>query len=92
VNVYLHRFSLHKIEVELGTEIKPIPKVINKELYVAEFQLEGHEYGEEEEEREARNQSGVNGVAEDRQAVVAVASAKPPAVGAAAGTAGARRL
>jgi len=32
------RFALHKIEQELGTEIKPIPKVIDKELYVAEFQ------------------------------------------------------
>lgn len=35
---YEDRFSLHKIEQELATEIKPIPKVINKELYVAEFQ------------------------------------------------------
>ena len=32
------RFALHKIEQELGTEIKPIPKMIDKELYVAEFQ------------------------------------------------------
>jgi len=32
------RFALHKIEQELGTEIKPIPKVIDKELYVAEYQ------------------------------------------------------
>ncbi len=31
------RFSLHKIEQELGTEIKPIPKVIDKALYVAEY-------------------------------------------------------
>jgi ATP-dependent RNA helicase DDX6/DHH1 len=35
---YEDRFSLHKIEQELATEIKPIPKVIDKELYVAEFQ------------------------------------------------------
>lgn len=35
---YDDRFALHKIEQELGTEIKPIPKVIDKELYVAEFQ------------------------------------------------------
>jgi len=34
---YEERFSLHKIEQELGTEIKPIPKVIDKALYVAEF-------------------------------------------------------
>jgi len=32
---YEDRFSLHKIEQELGTEIKPIPKVIDKELYVS---------------------------------------------------------
>lgn len=31
------RFSLHQIEQQLGTEIKPIPKVIDKALYVAEF-------------------------------------------------------
>lgn len=37
---YEDRFSLHKIEHELATEIKPIPKVINKELYVAEYQIE----------------------------------------------------
>ena len=29
---------MHRIEQELGTEIKPIPKVIDKALYVAEFQ------------------------------------------------------
>lgn len=34
------RFSLHKIEQELATEIKPIPKVIDKQLYVAEFQTQ----------------------------------------------------
>jgi len=37
---YDDRFALHKIEAELGTEIKPIPKVIDKSLYVAEFQQE----------------------------------------------------
>jgi hypothetical protein len=35
------RFALHKIEQELGTEIKPIPKVIDPHLYVAEYQQEG---------------------------------------------------
>jgi ATP-dependent RNA helicase DDX6/DHH1 len=34
---YEDRFSLHRIETELGTEIKPIPKVIDKALYVAEY-------------------------------------------------------
>ncbi|XP_013782813.1 putative ATP-dependent RNA helicase me31b [Limulus polyphemus] len=35
---YSDRFSLHRIEQELGTEIKPIPKVIDRSLYVAELQ------------------------------------------------------
>jgi ATP-dependent RNA helicase DDX6/DHH1 len=38
---YDDRFALHKIESELGTEIKPIPKVIDPHLYVAEYQSEG---------------------------------------------------
>lgn len=32
---YDDRFALHRIEKELGTEIKPIPKVIDPALYVA---------------------------------------------------------
>lgn len=41
------RFSLHKIEQELGTEIKAIPKAIDKALYVAEFGMtESDEDGE----------------------------------------------
>lgn len=32
---YEDRFALHRIEQELGTEIKPIPKVIDPSLYVA---------------------------------------------------------
>lgn len=38
---YDDRFALHRIEQELGTEIRPIPKVIDKSLYVAEFHQEG---------------------------------------------------
>lgn len=38
---YEDRYALHKIEQELGTEIKPIPKVIDPHLYVAEYQTEG---------------------------------------------------
>ena len=41
--VYINRYAMHKIEQELGTEIKPIPKVIDKALYVAEFQYETEE-------------------------------------------------
>ena len=32
---YDDRFNLYKIEQELGTEIAPIPPVIDKSLYVA---------------------------------------------------------
>ncbi|KAJ2826127.1 DExD/H-box ATP-dependent RNA helicase dhh1, partial [Coemansia sp. 'formosensis'] len=32
---YEDRFNLYKIEQELGTEIQPIPPVIDKRLYVA---------------------------------------------------------
>jgi len=38
---YEDRFSLHKIEQELGTEIQPIPKQIDPALYVAEYQSSG---------------------------------------------------
>jgi len=38
---YDDRFNLQKIEQELGTEIKPIPKEIDKTLYVASFHEEG---------------------------------------------------
>jgi len=42
------RFSLHKIEQELGTEIRPIPKMIDKQLYVAEYQVQSED-GENED-------------------------------------------
>ncbi|CAG9762455.1 unnamed protein product [Ceutorhynchus assimilis] len=34
---YEDRFALHRIEQELGTEIKPIPKIIDPKLYVAKL-------------------------------------------------------
>jgi ATP-dependent RNA helicase DDX6/DHH1 len=37
---YDDRYSLNKIEAELGTEISPIPKNIEKNLYVADYQQE----------------------------------------------------
>merc|ERR1711976_975851 len=43
---YDDRFSLHRIEQELGTEIRPIPKVIDKSLYVAEFQMDQRDENE----------------------------------------------
>lgn len=44
---YEDRFSLHRIEKELDTEIKPIPKQIDPKLYVAEFQITDNEGGED---------------------------------------------
>jgi len=50
---YDDRFNLQKIEQELGTEIKPIPKEIDKALYVATYhQLPG---SEEDAEKEQNN-------------------------------------
>lgn len=37
---YDDRFNLYKIEQELGTEIQPIPPVIDKRLYVAPSALD----------------------------------------------------
>ena len=37
------RYALHRIEQELGTEIKSIPKVIDPALYVAEHHMEDDE-------------------------------------------------
>ena len=37
---YEDRFDLYKIEQELGTDIKAFPQIIDKKLYVAEFQQE----------------------------------------------------
>jgi ATP-dependent RNA helicase DDX6/DHH1 len=45
---YDDRFILYQVEQELGTEIKPIPPVIEKTLYVAEYQQEDTN-GEQEE-------------------------------------------
>ena len=42
INLITHddRFNLVTVEKELHTEIQPVPKVIDKRLYVAEFQTE----------------------------------------------------
>merc|ERR1711997_470558 len=37
---YEDRYSLSKVERELGTEISPIPRDVDKSLYVAEYHLE----------------------------------------------------
>ncbi|XP_060081924.1 ATP-dependent RNA helicase cgh-1-like [Ylistrum balloti] len=53
---YDDRFSLHRIESELGTEIKPIPKNIDKSLYVAEFHQE-----RDDEDEAPHNSHGAKG-------------------------------
>ncbi|XP_064394431.1 probable ATP-dependent RNA helicase ddx6 [Halichondria panicea] len=40
---YNDRFTLMTVEKELRTEIKPVPKVIDKRLYVAEYQVASEE-------------------------------------------------
>ncbi len=42
INLITHsdRYNLYDIEKQLNTEIKPVPKEIDKSLYVAEFQTE----------------------------------------------------
>lgn len=42
INLITHedRFNLFQVEQELGTEIQSIPKVVDKKLYVAEYQME----------------------------------------------------
>ncbi len=43
INLITHddRLSLYTVERELSTDIKPVPGVIDKRLYVAEYQVEG---------------------------------------------------
>ena len=45
INLLTHedRFALMSIEKELRTEIKPVPKVIDKKLYVAEYQMQSED-------------------------------------------------
>ncbi|CAF4344544.1 unnamed protein product, partial [Rotaria sp. Silwood2] len=57
---YEDRFSLHKIEQELGTEIQPIPKQIDPALYVAEYQMSGDNMGEKQQENNAASASATN--------------------------------
>jgi len=53
---YDDRFNLQKIEAELGTEIKPIPKEIDKALYVATYHQEGDfGHGQDGEGKEQNN-------------------------------------
>ena len=42
INLITHddRYNLFSVEKELSTEIKPVPKVIDKRLYVAQYQTE----------------------------------------------------
>ncbi|CAF3518095.1 unnamed protein product [Rotaria sp. Silwood1] len=57
---YEDRFSLHKIEQELGTEIQPIPKQIDPSLYVAEYQMSGENISEKQHENSASASANKN--------------------------------
>jgi ATP-dependent RNA helicase DDX6/DHH1 len=57
---YEDRYSLHRIEQELHTEIKPIPKAIDPKLYVAEYQMEPDEHGESEAAEKTETSSKEN--------------------------------
>jgi ATP-dependent RNA helicase DDX6/DHH1 len=48
------RFALHRIEQELNTEIRPIPKSIDKQLYVAEYQQDAADERAESTPEEGR--------------------------------------
>jgi ATP-dependent RNA helicase DDX6/DHH1 len=54
---YEDRFSLHKIEQELGTEIKPIPKTIDPHLYVAEYQTENNSAEQQQQQQQQSQQN-----------------------------------
>ena len=62
-NFYLNwfRFALHKIEQELGTEIKPIPKVIDPHLYVAEYQTDSMDNHNENDSNEVSKKELTSG-------------------------------
>lgn len=49
---YDDRCTLHRIEQELSTEIKPIPKTIDPKLYVAEMQFENDLDGVKDSKKE----------------------------------------
>ncbi|KAH8287849.1 hypothetical protein KR018_002674 [Drosophila ironensis] len=55
---YEDRFDLHRIEKELGTEIKPIPKVIDPALYVANVGSASGETGNNSDLNNSANEEG----------------------------------
>jgi len=57
---YDDRFNLYKIEQELGTEIQPIPPVIDKRLYVAPTALDEAQIQQQTTNQNNRTQSHPN--------------------------------
>ncbi|CAG8795702.1 7764_t:CDS:1, partial [Gigaspora rosea] len=58
---YEDRFNLYKIEQELGTEIQPIPPVIDKRLYVAPSALDDVQSQQQHQNNQnIRNQNSRN--------------------------------
>lgn len=74
---YEDRFALKEIESQLATEIKPIPKTIDKRLYVAEFQNEEN-LTDEERQLLTTNPSALVERAATANANQAAASASTP--------------
>ncbi|ORX99239.1 DEAD-domain-containing protein [Basidiobolus meristosporus CBS 931.73] len=52
---YEDRFNLYKIEQELGTEIQPIPPVIDKRLYVAPSALEDASEAQQQQQQQQQS-------------------------------------
>jgi ATP-dependent RNA helicase DDX6/DHH1 len=58
---YDDRFNLYKIEQELGTEIQPIPPVIDKRLYVAPSALDDAQTQQQiQNNQNSQNSNGQN--------------------------------
>jgi len=53
---YDDRFAVHKIEQELGTEIQPIPRQIDENLYVAKVPAIEQSSEEQQSEKNSNNQ------------------------------------
>ena len=47
------RFAVHKIEQELGTEIQPIPRQIDENLYVAKMAVTEHVAEEQQQQQQS---------------------------------------
>ncbi|GAA6022240.1 hypothetical protein JCM11491_001678 [Sporobolomyces phaffii] len=90
---YEDRFNLYRIEQELGTEIQPIPAVIDRSLYVAPGTEEGEGVQQKQPVQQQQPQSarpsgvGGHGMQAPQQRQVAPAQHQQPSAPAASGPA-----